>query len=127
MSGVVPRSVSFAFGSAPWSSKTFIASILPVRAAIISGVRPSGSFSLTSAPPSMRAARIDASPSTLASHIGAGADQDLDELPVAMKHGPVQRRGAVGLGGVDVGLLRQEFLDGGFVASHGRVGDVGPR
>ena len=38
-------------------------------------------------------------------HVGAGANQPVDELEIVLAHGPVQRRRAVGFGRVDVGVF----------------------
>lgn len=50
MSADWPFQRSFASTSAPWASSTRIASTLPMRAAVMSGVSPSGEAALTSAP-----------------------------------------------------------------------------
>src|SRR5262249_29327839 len=55
----------------------------------------------------------------------AGPDELLHQFLVAMKHGPVKRRRAVGLRCVDVGLLREQLLNGRLVAAHRRVGQKG--
>ena len=131
----MPRWVSFALTSAPLSSSVLIASTLPVRAAIISGVRPSGSFSLASAPASSKPAMIAASPLMLASQSGVepwrlAASDSRRRAPACRRalcrliDRPVQCGRAVVLRRVDVGLLRNQLLHGGLVATHGRIGDV---
>ena len=117
------------------SSSTLIASTLPVRAAIISGLRPSGSFSLASAPASSSAAIIAASPLTLASQSGvapsrfaafglAPARSSMSASSMSPRYdGPVQRGRAVVLRRVHVGLLRDQRSHGGLVAAHRRVGE----
>ena len=119
---VVPRRVSFAFTSAPWSSSTLIASTLPVRDATMSGVLPSGSCSLASAPALSSAAMIGASPLMLASHkrrgavavrglgIRAGAKQEVDHRFVGSENRPVQRGRAIGLRRIHIGVLLDQLL-----------------
>ena len=77
---------------------------LPLAAAIASGV----------------------SPYRLASRcLRTGAEQQPRRRGIVHAHGPVQRRRAVGPGGVDVDLLREEGAHGGGVPLHGRVGQAG--
>ena len=86
---------------------------------------------------SISAAMIAASPFTLASHSGVAPSRFAalafaparisrsDHLLVAAVHRPVQRRRAVGLRRIHVGVLRHQRAHGRLVAAHGRVGDVG--
>ena len=79
---------------------------------------------------------IAASPLTLASHSGvapsrlaafgvrARADQHVDQFLVAAVGRPVQRRRAVGLRRVHIGLLCDQRAHGRLVAAHGRVRDI---
>ena len=70
-SAVVPPQVSFALTFAPLSSSTLIASVLPVRDAIISAVSPYGvSGAFGSAPALMSLSTIAALPFSAASCIG---------------------------------------------------------
>ena len=50
--------------------------------------------------------------------------EQLDQRQVGPKDGPVQRGCAIGLGCVDIGMLRDQFFDGGLIPTHGGVGDI---
>ena len=137
INAVVPRKVSFAFTSAPWSSSTLIASTLPVRDATIRGVLPSGRCSLASAPALSSAAMIAASPLMLASHNGVApsrfaalgfAPARSNRSTIALigpENRPVQRGGAIGLRCVHIGVLLHQLLDRRQVPAHHRVRNVG--
>ena len=89
-----------------------MASRLPVRAASISGVSPSGPSSLGSAPACNSFSIIGALPCTRSQiqrrgafaigqlDIGPGGDQQVGHLEIVAIGGPLNRRRAVGLRGV---------------------------
>ena len=95
-------------------------STLPVRAAVISTVSPSGVAVLASAPALSSMRTIAALPLVggqrqrrHAVAVGRGGvrarlQQDGHRLAIVGAHRPVQRRRAVGLGGVDVGLAAEQ-------------------
>ena len=124
-SGDCPFQLSRAFTLAPARSSMLTASTLPARAACISGV--SSGVDVVE-----RVVRIGAGLHQLADDVRvavfrgererrnpvvvpdvdlrAGADELRDGVRVLRVSGPVQRGGAVGLSGIDVGLLRQQRL-----------------
>jgi hypothetical protein len=67
---VCPRQFSFAFTFAPWASSALTASGLPVRAAVISAVSPSGNREFGSAPALSNASIMAAFPLVLATMSG---------------------------------------------------------
>ena len=107
---VCPFQPSFAFTLAPWASSTLTAGTLPVRAAVISAVSPSGNAVFASAPAASsfsidRRVAVDAR-QIQRRHavpgrrfgVGAGAKQSVDAFGVVALHRQVQRRRAVRLG-----------------------------
>ena len=83
------------------------------------------------------ASMMAASPLTLASHSGvepsrfaalairARAKQQVHHIFIGLEHGPVQRRGAIGLRRIHIGVLLQEFLRSRRVAAHDRIRNFG--
>ena len=130
INAVVPRASSFAFTSAPPSSSARTASTCPERAASMSGLRPSGSCSLASAP--LFEQRLDHRRVALARrepqrrravavgrrNVGAGLEQQQRQARVAVIGRPVQRRGAVGLLQLHVGAALHEAAHLRGVAPH---------
>ena len=57
-------------------------------------------------------------------HLRAGGDEEIGALEVVAIDGPVQRGRAVGLRGVDVGVLLEQRAQRGSVALHHGVGDI---
>ena len=128
ISAVCPFHPSAALTLAPCASSCFTVSRLPVRAAAISAVSPSGSATLASAPAfnsfsthgrvAVRAGEVEGrhAVAVRGPRVRAGGKQQVDRLEVAAIHGPVERGSAVGLRLVDVGLLLQQRADGRGVA-----------
>ncbi len=117
MSADCSPQVSLALMSAPASSSTLAASILPVRAAAISGVSPLGVLKLGSAPALSSASNDGRSADDRGFGDGRGAklvrqfdvrarfDQRTDQFQIAVRRGVHDGGGAVGAGGVYVRAL----------------------
>ena len=129
----VAARVSAALTLAFRASSARTAATLPVRAASINGVTPVSDAAFGLAPFSSRRSTIAALPlsaasasgviarSLAASTRGAGGDQQLEDLDIAVVRGPVQRGGAVAFGGIDVDALLQQRPHRGRIVAFGRL------